>query len=43
MGDRGGKKGKNKNQKQKMQRHAQEEIKKHDKQAKSTPVPGSGK
>jgi hypothetical protein len=42
MGDKGGKKDKNKSQKQKIHRREQEEIKKQDKQHKNIPVPGSG-
>ncbi len=43
MGDRGGKKDKNKSQKQKNQKHEQKEIVKHDKQQKNTSIPGGGK
>ena len=42
MGDKGGKKDKNKNQKQKLNKQEQEAIRKQEKQQKSTPIPGSG-
>jgi hypothetical protein len=42
MGDRGGKKDKNKSQKQKLNKQEQEAIRKQEKQQKSTPIPGSG-
>jgi hypothetical protein len=43
MGDRGGKRDKNKSQKQKLDKQGQEAIRKQEKQAKSIPIPGSGK
>jgi hypothetical protein len=42
MGDKGGKKDKNKSQKQKIRRQEQKAIEKQDKQHKNTPIPGSG-
>ena len=42
MGDRGGKKDKNKSQKQKLNKQEQEALRKQEKQQKSTPIPGSG-
>lgn len=43
MGDKGGKKDKNKSQKQKIDKQGQEAIRKQEKQSKGTPIPGSGK
>jgi hypothetical protein len=43
MGDKGGKKDKNKSQKQKDHKQEQKTIDKHDKQQLNRPVPGSGK
>ena len=42
MGDKGGKRDKDKSQKQKLHRQVQKEIKKVDKQHKNSPAPGSG-
>ena len=42
MGDKGGKKDKNKSQKQKIRRQEQKETKKQDKQHKNAPIFGSG-
>jgi hypothetical protein len=43
MGDRGGKKDKDKSQKQKLNKQGQEAIRKKEKQSRGTPIPGSGK
>jgi hypothetical protein len=43
MGDRGGKKDKNKSQKQKLDKQGQEASRRKEKQSKSTFIPGSGK
>ncbi len=43
MGDRGGKKDKNKGQKQKAYKQEQKEIQRHDKQRKDIPIPNNGK
>jgi hypothetical protein len=43
MGDRGGKKDKNKSQKQKEHQHEQKEIKRQDKQHKDIPITNNGK
>jgi hypothetical protein len=43
MGDKGGKKEKNKSQKQKDHKQEQKAIAQHDKQHKNMPIPGSGK
>jgi hypothetical protein len=43
MGDKGGKKEKNKSQKQKDHKQEQKTIAQHDKQHKNMPIPGSGK
>ena len=43
MGDKGGKKDKNKSQKQKIHKQEQKTIEKHDKQQQKIPIPCSGK
>jgi hypothetical protein len=43
MGDKGGKKEKNKSQKQKDHKQEQKTNAQHDKQQKNMPIPGSGK
>ncbi len=43
MGDKGGKKDKDKSQKQKLEKQGQEILRKQEKQSKGIPVPGSGK
>ncbi len=43
MGDKGGKKDKDKTQKQKQHKQAQEETRKHDMQPKRIPTPSKGK
>jgi hypothetical protein len=43
MGDRGGKKDKNKSQKQKIDKQGQETLRKQEKQSKSISIPGKGK
>jgi hypothetical protein len=43
MGDKGGKKDKNKSQKQKLDKQGQETLRKKEKQSKNASIPGSGK